>query len=204
MARWIFIRHGESTANAGRILSGWNDVALTRRGREQAQRAGRLLAEQLQGRSPRVLSSDLQRAHHTAQLAVGVWAEAVGVPVPEVRQEAGLRERCMGVLQGASIDAARRDGRMKPLLRWDDAPEGGESLRALAARCVRVVEQVPLQGETLVFAHGGVIRVLSGMLDRLTTEQIASRRIENAVPMIQTVSPGVWRDCRERYGLSGG
>ncbi|CAN0459562.1 unnamed protein product, partial [Ectocarpus fasciculatus] len=81
---------------------------------------------------------------------------------------------------------------MRQLLGWERAPKGGESLAVLARRCLGSVEQVPLQGETLIFAHGGVIRVLSGMLDRLTTEQIASRRIENAAPLIREVGEGVW------------
>ena len=29
MSQWIFLRHGESVANAGGFLAGWDDVPLT-------------------------------------------------------------------------------------------------------------------------------------------------------------------------------
>lgn len=203
MPRWIFVRHGESEANAGRVLSGWNDVALTPLGRSQARRAGRLLAEQLT-EVPRVVSSDLQRAHHTAQLAMAAWSTETGQPAPPIVLTPGLRERSMGVLQGESVLACRQDGRMRALLGWESRPQGGESLAQLAARCIDAVDAIDAPGEVVVFAHGGVIRALSGMLDRKTTEQIASRRIKNAKPMIRLVSPGIWATLRERYVLPGG
>ncbi|MFT4979117.1 MAG: broad specificity phosphatase PhoE, partial [Myxococcota bacterium] len=110
-----------------------------------------------------------------------------------------LRERSMGVYQGLSIDALRRDGRMSALLGWQGSPTGGESLSALATRCLSAVSEIDASEPVLIFAHGGVIRVLTGMLDGLTTEQIASRRIENAVPMAREVDEGVWSACSARY-----
>ena len=49
-----------------------------------------------------------------------------------------------------------------------------------------------------------VKNVLSGMLDRLTTEQIAARRIRNAHPIIMDVDQKLLLDCSERYGLTSG
>lgn len=200
MARWVFVRHGESAANASRVLSGWTDVPLTDRGRSQARRAGHLLAEH----SPpplRVVSSDLQRAHETAQIAMSVWAAAHGVPRPAIAIHDQLRERNMGVLQGVSIQQARQDGRMKLMLGWQSAPEGGESLAALARRCLDAVSTLNPEESWVIFAHGGVIRVLSGMLDHLHVEQIASRKVENAKPIIRHVEHGLWGSLRARYAL---
>ena len=44
MRRWIFLRHGESVANAEGWLSGQVDTPLTERGRDQARQAARDLA----------------------------------------------------------------------------------------------------------------------------------------------------------------
>ena len=203
MGRWVFIRHGESKANASRIFSGWNDVPLTPLGVTQARRAGRLLAEHTPG-PIHVVSSDLQRAHRTGIVALKAWSAALRCPAPEIVLEPRLRERHMGVLQGVSIDAARRDGRMSQLLGWKSHPPGGESLYDLAIRCLAAVQDIDEGCPVVIFAHGGVIRVLSGMLDRLTTEQIASRRIQNAHPIIMNVDHELLSDCSERYALRRG
>ncbi|KIF75351.1 hypothetical protein QR77_18400 [Streptomyces sp. 150FB] len=42
-ATLILLRHGESTANADGTFTGWTDVPLTPRGREQARTAGHLM-----------------------------------------------------------------------------------------------------------------------------------------------------------------
>ena len=81
MNTWVFLRHGESTANRARQLSGWEDVALTALGRAQARDAGRALwAEGLC--FDRVLSSDLVRAHDTATLALEAYVAHGGGPPP--------------------------------------------------------------------------------------------------------------------------
>ena len=65
MSQWIFVRHGQSVANAEGWLSGWEDVPLTSQGIEEA----RLAQKELEGEIfNRVLCSDLQRARHTAAL----------------------------------------------------------------------------------------------------------------------------------------
>ena len=45
MATLVILRHGESVANRDNIFTGWSDVPLTDRGREQAQAAGQLVAQ---------------------------------------------------------------------------------------------------------------------------------------------------------------
>ena len=197
----MFIRHGESVANAGRFLSGWEDVALTPRGRTQARRAGRLLAETWRDRLPGpVWSSDLQRAHDTARIAMKAWGEAQQRPPPPVTTDARLRERAMGVLSRVNVDEARRDGRMRLLLDWETTVRGGESLRGVAARVLAALVELEARGEgAVVFAHGGVLRVVTGMADGLTTEQICARRIDNARPMTRQLPPGGWAALVDRY-----
>lgn len=183
---WVLLRHGESTANRDGVYSGWQDVPLTARGVDQARAAGVALSGQP---FARVLSSDLQRAVQTARLAL----EAGGFPALPVQQLPGLRERDLGTWQGqdrARLKAANPDG---PLLRWHGAAPGGETLGTLAHRVVATLAEADSgPGPTLVVAHGGVIRVLLGLLDGLAPDALWTRKVPNAVPLPVHAPPGTW------------
>ncbi len=86
------IRHGQSTANEGRLHAGWAQIPLTDRGVEDARRAGSLL----QGiRFDKIYVSDLLRAQQTLETAL---PGAVGVTTPL------LREISVGDLVGKRAD----------------------------------------------------------------------------------------------------
>ena len=38
MAKLVLVRHGESVANAENVYTGWNDVPLTEKGKQQAKK----------------------------------------------------------------------------------------------------------------------------------------------------------------------
>jgi probable phosphoglycerate mutase len=61
----VFVRHGESTANAEGIIQGRFDYELSERGKEQAFKTARALAE---FKPFRVYTSPLVRARETAQI----------------------------------------------------------------------------------------------------------------------------------------
>ena len=46
MMKLVLIRHGESEWNKLNLFTGWMDVDLSEKGREEAQNAGRLLKEE--------------------------------------------------------------------------------------------------------------------------------------------------------------
>ena len=93
--RLVLLRHGESEWNKANLFTGWVDVPLSDKGREEAARGGRLLAEH--GLLPDVLhTSLLRRAITTAELAL---AEADRQWIP-VRRSWRLNERHYGALQG--------------------------------------------------------------------------------------------------------
>lgn len=194
MPTWVFVRHGQSVANARRVLSGWDDVALTALGRSQARRVGRLLAERFP-RIGQVVSSDLRRARETAALAMATY----GKLTPRLQIDARLRERNLGDFQGQSIEKLRADGRMRLALGWNSHPPGGESLDDLARRCLAAIIEREIGGVSAVFAHGGVVRVLVGMAKGLRTEQIGGRKIENGKPIVCEVSEGAWEKIRRQY-----
>lgn len=192
MVTYCLVRHGQSTANADRRLAGWDDVPLTPEGRRQARELGRML----RGRPfDLVLVSDLRRAVHTAELVLAEWSGAR----PAVRVDRGLRERDLGRWQGAALDDLRARGEAHRLTGWTTAPPRGESLRDLACRVLATLDRWWDDGaeSVLLVAHGGVIRVVTGLLDGLEPAAIGERKIPNARPMIREVAPGTWRRLME-------
>jgi 2,3-bisphosphoglycerate-dependent phosphoglycerate mutase len=95
MAELILLRHGQSEWNALNLFTGWEDVALTEQGRQEASQAGLLLSEAEV--DVRVLhTSLLVRAIDTAQLAL----EAAGRSWVPAKRDWRLNERHYGDLQG--------------------------------------------------------------------------------------------------------
>ncbi len=177
MTTWIFLRHGESAANAAGWLSGWEDVALTGRGEDQARAAGERLAGVPIGRC---LTSDLQRARHTAELALGTR----GVPTHALPD---LRERHLGVLQRARIADVTADGRRERWLSpWHAGPPGGESRARAVARAIAVLRHWDDGTPTLVVGHGSVLRGLVALMDGLAIDALhAMPPALNAEPMVR-------------------
>jgi probable phosphoglycerate mutase len=192
---WL-VRHGESTWNTLGLAQGHCDQArLTRLGQRQAWD----VASQLRGRPVGALfSSDLRRALETA----APLAEVTGLAVT---RDARLRERCLGVLEGAAAAAIgptanglRGDEVVEP----DAHPEGGESLREfyrrvagfadeLAARC-RAME-AERAGEIAVVAHGGTLRVLNAYLRGIPVERMRWEPLSNGCILRSPEGwPAVW------------
>jgi 2,3-bisphosphoglycerate-dependent phosphoglycerate mutase len=92
--RIIAVRHGETAWNVDARIQGQLDIGLNDTGRWQARRVGQALADEPVSA---VYSSDLMRAHATAQPI----AEAVGQAVVP---ETGLRERRFGMFEGKTFD----------------------------------------------------------------------------------------------------
>src|SRR5438105_1031391 len=91
----VLLRHGESEWNALNLFTGWVDVDLSDKGREEASQGGRLLREA--GVTPDVLhTSVLRRAIRTSQLALDA-ADLMWLPV---KRSWRLNERHYGALQG--------------------------------------------------------------------------------------------------------
>jgi 2,3-bisphosphoglycerate-dependent phosphoglycerate mutase len=156
--RIVLVRHGETAWNAERRLQGHIDIALNAEGeRQAAAMAGALENEGFD----QLISSDLQRAHQTAQ----ALAQRVGMPV---RSDARLRERCYGGFEGllyadisqrfpaefAAWQARDIDAVMPPGL------HAAESFRQFYTRSVAAILALAAAypGQSLaLFAHGGVL-----------------------------------------------
>lgn len=148
----LLIRHGETPLNVARVLQP-ADTPLSARGIEQAQALARRLAGM---QVAAIVSSDLPRAHHTAELI----AAASGVPI-EISEL--LRERNFGDWRGLAYDTLP----VNPLL-MADAPPGGESVAVFEARVAQafalVVQRASrlVSGALVVVSHGLVLRAMLG------------------------------------------
>jgi broad specificity phosphatase PhoE len=176
--RLLLARHGESLWNAERRFQGHTDVALSARGRAQAEALGRGL------RGFRVRAayvSPFSRALETAELAL----RGTGVPLAVVDE---LRELSLGTWEGCTIDEVRAlDG--DPYVAWlraphDCPPPGGEPLPAVSARVVAALDRItaahPAGDDVLVVAHGGVISVYACLLLGASFNQLWRLRVDNA------------------------
>ena len=155
--RIIAIRHGETAWNVDTRIQGHLDIPLNDTGLWQARQVAHALAGEP---IAAVYTSDLQRAHATAQAV----ATATGAPLTT---DLGLRERSFGHFQGRTFaqieaelpDDARRWRKRDPHY----APEGGESLVTLRERIARTVTALAQQhvgAQVVMVAHGGVLDVL--------------------------------------------
>jgi probable phosphoglycerate mutase len=154
---WL-IRHGETDWNKTRRMQGSLNVGLNALGRTQAEQVAQRLAV-LAADAPfdAIFSSDLDRAHTTAQPA----AAALGLGIT---LDAGLRERNYGVMQGLNrqeIDMLLPDAAAAWKSRDPDREiPGGESLRAFHDRVIGTLARIGVahRGErVLIFTHGGVL-----------------------------------------------
>jgi 2,3-bisphosphoglycerate-dependent phosphoglycerate mutase len=110
----ILLRHGQSLWNELNLFTGWHDVPLTERGRQEATTAGVLLNE-AEGIDISVVHTSLiSRAIITANLALET-AERSWVPV---HRHWRLNERHYGALQGKDKKETRERYGDEQLLAW--------------------------------------------------------------------------------------
>jgi probable phosphoglycerate mutase len=177
VTRLLVIRHGETAWNTEARIQGHIDIPLNDKGRWQAERAAQALADEP---VHALYSSDLLRAHHTAQAI----AQTTGLPVS---LDAALRERHFGRLEGKTPDEVAAQWPAEAS-RWRErdpsyGPEGGESLNEFYARCVEALTRLADQhmGQTIaVVAHGGVLDCFYRVANRVPLEAPRTWKINNA------------------------
>ncbi|WP_343715447.1 histidine phosphatase family protein [Inquilinus sp.] len=168
MQPFLFLRHGQSTANRDGVIAGSTDAALTELGEAQAREAALALAG---SGIRRIVASPLRRALRTAEAV----ARALGLPV---ETDAGLVERDWGTWEGRPV-ADRPSYFM--------VPEGGESWEAFRDRAWAACQPIIAAGPAplarpaalLIVAHAGIMRVLR---DRLGLG-FEAKGVANALPM---------------------
>lgn len=146
--RIFVVRHCETAWSLSGQHTGLTDLPLTERGERDALR----LRERLSGMTfDRVLTSPLQRAKHTCELA-GFGAAATIDP-DLVEWDYGQYEG----LRGVEIRAKLPDWQI-----FRDGCPGGESPAQVAARADRVASRLhDAAGCTLLFSSGHLLRMLA-------------------------------------------
>lgn len=145
-AKLALVRHGETAWNAEGRLQGQTDIELNGTGREQARRAGAVMAT---GGWDLLVSSPLVRAVETAALI------AAGTGLPVGRTDPDLLERHFGTGEGKAVLHLERT-------EIDEILLGAEPEAQVAARGVRALGRLVREYPDkciIVVAHGTLIRL---------------------------------------------
>jgi 2,3-bisphosphoglycerate-dependent phosphoglycerate mutase len=184
----VLVRHGQSEWNLKNLFTGWRDVGLTDKGREEARAAG----EKLKARGLKfdiAFTSALSRAQKTCDIILDVLGQG---GLRTIRDQA-LNERDYGDLSGLNKDDARAKWGEEQVHVWrrsyDVQPPGGESLRDTGARVwpyyLHEMQPHVLSGRAmLVAAHGNSLRALIMALDGLSPEEIVKLELGTGVPIV--------------------
>ena len=213
MHKVVLLRHGESTWNRENRFTGWHDVDLTERGRDEAREAGRLLKEG--GYVFDVaFTSVLKRAIKTLGIALDTL-DQLWIPVTKSWK---LNERSYGALQGLNkAETAARHGEAQtkiwrrsfdippPPLTIDDPrhpshdprykdlkPEDlplTESLKDTIARFMpywreAIAPAITAGQRVVIAAHGNSLRALVKDLDNIPESAITELNIPTGIPLV--------------------
>ena len=213
MVKVVLLRHGESTWNRENRFTGWTDVDLSDRGRDEAIEAGRLLRQE--GYTfDLAYTSVLKRAILTLHIAL---AELDQLWIPEIKSWR-LNERHYGALQGlnkAETTAKHGEAQTKiwrrsydippPPLSGDDerhpsrdpryadlAPADlplTESLKDTVARFLpywheAIAPAIQTGKKVLIAAHGNSLRALVKYLDDMPEAEIVETNIPTGIPLV--------------------
>ena len=147
LPRIYLMRHGETAWTLSGRHTGRTDIALNEQGAHGARELGAYLSGL---RVERVLSSPLQRARRTAELAI---------PGSALEFDDDLMEWDYGTYEGRRTADIRVEQPGWSLFR--DGCPGGETLDLVSARADRVIGRIRASGgNVLVLAHREILRIL--------------------------------------------
>jgi 2,3-bisphosphoglycerate-dependent phosphoglycerate mutase len=213
MFRLVLLRHGESTWNRENRFTGWTDVDLSDKGREEAREAGRLMAAE-KFEFDVAYTSVLKRAIRTLWIALDEM-DLLWIPVHRAWR---LNERHYGALQGlnkAETAAQHGEAQVKiwrrsydippPPLTPDDPRHPShdrrysalkpaelpvtESLKDTVARFLpywheTIAPDIRAGRKVLIAAHGNSLRALVKYLDDVPDEEIVELNIPTGIPLV--------------------
>ncbi len=173
MAKLALVRHGESEWNIKGLWTGWTDVPLTEKGRDEAYHAGEGLKEI---QFDHAFTSQLIRAQQT----LDVIKKVLGQDIPTTKA-IELNERSYGIYTGKNkweVQKEVGDEVFTQIRRsWDYPIPEGESLKQVFERVIPYFkEQIePLlikDKNVLIAAHGNSLRALIKYLEDISDENI--------------------------------
>lgn len=213
MHKLVLIRHGESEWNKENRFTGWKDVDLSEKGREEALAAGRLL--KAEGFTfDEAYTSVLKRAIRTLWI---ILDEMDLMWIPETKSWL-LNERHYGALQGLNKAETAAQFGDEQVLKWrrsfDIPPTSleetderylgkdprystiepgkfpkGECLKDTVTRVAPyfqsvIMPKIKLGKRLIIAAHGNSLRALVKYLDTISDEDIVTRNIPTGIPLV--------------------
>lgn len=225
----VLLRHGESLWNKENLFSGWTDVDLSDRGREEVLQAGQILKEH--GFTFDVaFTSVLKRAIRSLWIVLDEM-DLMWIPV---HRDWRLNERHYGALQGLNksetakkygeeqVHKWRRsydvrppaletkdprhpchDPRYRHLLK-DQLP-ATECLKDTVARFLPCwhdnIAPAVLSGKSvLIAAHGNTLRALVKYLDGISDAEISNLNIPTGIPLVYEMDENLHPICHYYLG----
>ena len=217
MQRLVLLRHGESTWNKENRFTGWTDVDLSEKGREEAREAGRLMSAE-KYEFDVAYTSVLKRAIRTLWIGLDEL-DMMWIPV---HRSWRLNERHYGALQGlnkAETAAKFGDEQVKiwrrsydtppPPLTYEDPRHPShdrrygelkrgeipltESLKDTVARFLPywhdvIAPQIKAGKRVLIVAHGNSLRALVKYLENIADQEIVELNIPTGIPLIYSLN----------------
>lgn len=163
----ITIQHTQSIHHTNGMIGSWTDWDLSELGVQQAERIGANLAQELKGKTYKMVSSDLLRARHTAEIV----ANHLGISY-EINPI--LRERNLGEAVGKSVEWAHAN-----TITWektidDKAFQGAETRRDTWNRVKPFVDELmKSQDENIIIvSHGDTLSLINAMWLGLNVEML--------------------------------
>ncbi len=175
LSHLVLIRHGESLWNAQGKWQGWQDIALTEKGRHQARLAASVLTDI---KFQIAFTSDLIRAKETLEI---IKEELNILELPTI-SESAFKERHYGIYTGKvkwEIKEMLGEDEFRRLRRgWDVTIPSGESLKNVYERVIPKFQQhikpAIEKGLNILFvAHGNSNRALIKHLEDISDELIS-------------------------------
>lgn len=228
MHKVVLLRHGQSEWNKANRFTGWHDVDLTDKGRDEAAEAGRLLkAEGFE--FDVAYTSVLTRAIRTLWIAMDEM-DRLWLPV---HRSWRLNERHYGALQGLNkAETAAQHGEEQVLIwrrsydirppalepddernpRRDPRYAGLREHQIPLAECLKdtvarvmphwenvIAADIEAGKRVLIAAHGNSLRALVKHLDGMSDEDVVGLNIPTGVPMVYELDADL--KARRRYYL---
>ena len=210
MSHLILVRHGQSVWNLENRFTGWVDVELSKNGREEASKAGKLI-KNLKIDFGMFYTSYLKRANETLNIIL----KEINVENNQVVKAWELNERHYGNLTGLNKDEMKKklsEEKVHQLRRsWDIPPEkldkdspyhplnniiykdipknlipDTESLKDTYDRVIpyyKTYIMENIKNNVLISAHGNSIRALCKFLFNLNDKDISKLEIPTGNPL---------------------
>jgi 2,3-bisphosphoglycerate-dependent phosphoglycerate mutase len=211
----VLLRHGESTWNRENRFTGWIDVPLSKKGKQEAAAAAAALKKK-EFSFDIAFSSVLKRAYDTLEIVLRKMRIS-----PRIEKSWRLNERHYGALQGLNKSGtAEKYGEVRvqlwrrsyyirpPALNKNSAMYPGKDPLYSGLReseiplteCLKdtlervrlywsktIIPEIKKGKKVLIVAHGNSIRAIVKMLDNIPDSEISGLNIPTGIPLVYEI-----------------